>query len=144
MADNIRTHLEPGEQFRYGFTGERGLSRSLEALGWVPGLDDAVKLLFIFTNRPRIVVITDRRIAVFSAGRLSRKKPKTLLYTLPRATRLEHGTRRRSTVVVGSESIRMERNAYGLLEPGFSRWLSWFLARREVWSLSARLKRDAY
>ena len=98
----------------YAFTAETGLNRVIEVLGWVPGFDGAVKLIFIF-NKPRIVMITDRRVAVFRASRLSRKKPKTLLYALPRATLLEHGKRRRSMLTVGGESFRMERKVYGVL-----------------------------
>jgi hypothetical protein len=116
MIDNVRPRLEPDEQLRYVFAGERGLNRGLEALGWVPGFGEAIDWLFLFSNRARIVAITDDRIAVFSAGKLSRKMPKKLLDSIPRSTRIEHGAKRRSKLMIGSEKIRVERRIYGVID----------------------------
>lgn len=109
-------HLEDGETFRYAFTAESGrFSRRIEALAWIPGLDPLVKLLVI-SNKPRVVVISNKRIMVLTAGRLSRMKPKTVLETLPRSTLLEHGTGRRSTLKLGNQSLRVEHNVYSFLD----------------------------
>ena len=115
LIKNSQAHLEEGEAIQYAFTAESGFSRGLEALGWIPGLDDLTKLLII-SNKPRIVVISDKRIMVFSAGRLSRKNPKSMLQTFPRSTRLEHGTGRRSTIKLGDHSLRIERHVYWVLD----------------------------
>ena len=115
LITNCQAHLEDGEKMQFAFTAESGFSRGLEALGWLPGFDGLVKLLIV-SNKPRLVAITDKRIIVFSAGRLSRTKPKALLQTFPRSTRLEHGTGRRSTVKLGNHSLRVERHVYGVLD----------------------------
>jgi len=75
-------------------------------------MDDAVKALFILANKPRIEVITDKRAAVFHAGRLrrARQKPKSLLQSLPPTTLIEHGEGRRSKLALGVHRIRVERN----------------------------------
>lgn len=44
--------------------------------------------VFTAVNAYRCVVATDRRIAVFDAGRLTISNPSRVLYSLPRATRL--------------------------------------------------------
>src|ERR1019366_3127227 len=115
LIKNCQPHLEGGETIQYAFTAESGFSRGLEALGWIPGFDEAVKLLII-SNKPRVVVISDKRIVVFSASRLSRTKPRVMLQAFPRSTRLEHGTGRRSTLKLGDHSLRVERHVYGLLD----------------------------
>jgi hypothetical protein len=107
LLENVKPWLEADEKLAYAITGQTGLSPSWRWLTfWL-----------IVANKPRIVVITDRRIAVLRAGqlRMSRQKPKELLYSLPLAP-LQHGTHGWSKVRVGSEGIWMSRNSYQLLD----------------------------
>ncbi|MHB8244615.1 MAG: hypothetical protein ACYDGN_04535 [Acidimicrobiales bacterium] len=116
LIANCQLRLDQGETLRYVFTTETGLSRGFEALGWIPGFDDLVRWVFVFANKPRTVVVSDKRIVLFSASRLSRRKPKKMLQEFPRATRLEHGMGRRSTVKLGDHSLRVERRLYRFLD----------------------------
>jgi hypothetical protein len=46
------------------------------------------RILFFMPSTHRCVVVTDRRIAVFRAGRFSQGNPKELLTSVPRSTKI--------------------------------------------------------
>ena len=107
LLENVKPWLEPDEAVAYAFTGQTGIS---PAWRWL-------SFWLVVTNKPRIVVVTDRRIVVLRAGqlRMSRQKPKEVLYSLAPGP-LQHGTGSWSKVRVGSEDIWMGRNTYPLLD----------------------------
>lgn len=99
ILDNVRPHLDEGEQLQYALTGQTGIN---PAFLWIPYVD-----FLVIGNRARIIVLTDRRIAVFSAGQLNwrRSKPKKLLCALPRDTTLIHGDRSWSKLTLGNQGV---------------------------------------
>jgi hypothetical protein len=106
--DKIRPALEPGETLQYAVTGQTGVNPRWRFLTfWA-----------VVATGPRLIAITDRRIAVFKAGqaRWARGVPKQLLYSLPRGTRLEHTAHGWSKVAIGTEHIWISRVAYGILD----------------------------
>ena len=78
IAEAARPFLEPGEQVQAAFPAQTA-SSWLVLLGYIP---------FILTNNYRCVVVTDRRILVLDAGKLSTTKPRSVIRTLPRPTRI--------------------------------------------------------
>ena len=107
LLENVKPWLEPDEAVAYAFTGQTGISPTWHWLTfWL-----------IVANKPRIVVITDRRTVVLRAGqlRMSRAKPRELLFSLPPGP-LQHGTHAWSKVRVGSEDIWMSRRLYKLMD----------------------------
>jgi hypothetical protein len=69
-------------------------------------------------NKARIVVWTDQRIVIFSAGqaRWARTQPRKLLSELPLGTRFERGKGSWSKIQVGTEPIWFARNTYALFD----------------------------
>lgn len=114
LLANVRSRLDPGEELQYAFTGQTGIN---PASLWIPYAD-----LLVIGNRARILAFTDRRIAVFSAGQLRwrRSTPQKLLYSLPRATTLPHGSGSWSKLSVGEEGIWVPRKAYRYLDEATS------------------------
>jgi hypothetical protein len=110
LLENVQPRLDPGEKLQYALTGQTGIN---PAFLWIPYLD-----FLVIGNRARILVFTDQRIAVFSAGQLRwlRSQPKQLLYSLPRGTALPHGTGSWSKLTVGDEGIWVPRKAYRYLD----------------------------
>lgn len=78
IAANAQPFLEPGEQIQAAFAAQT-FSQYWALLSW---------LIVLFKNSYRCVVVTDRRIAVFNTGKWAMGTPKTLLRSLPRATRI--------------------------------------------------------
>lgn len=72
---NVQPLLDPGEQIQEVLVGQK-----------ISGWFGALSALLLFWNRYYIVVASDRRIAVFDAGKWTTTKPKVLLRSLPRAT----------------------------------------------------------
>ena len=110
ILDNVKPWLDPGEQLQYAIQCQTGVS---PALLWVPLLN-----FVVIANRARIVVFTDRRIAVFAAGQLrpNRSRPKRLLYSLPRDTKLPHDSGSYSRIRVGREHIWFGSAVYPYLD----------------------------
>lgn len=107
LLENVKPWLEADEKLAYAFTGQTGISPTWHWLSfWL-----------IVANKPRIVVITDRRIVVLRAGQLrtSRGKPREMLFSLAPGP-LQHGTRAWSKARVGSENIWMSRRLYQLMD----------------------------
>lgn len=108
LLESVVPLLEPGEQPRYVFTGQTGIKPSFR---WI-------SFWLVIANKARIVAVTDRRIAVMKAGQLRwrRMHPKALLYSLPRATPLHHGSRGWTKVSLGEERIWISRRAYPAMD----------------------------
>ena len=81
LRDKIRTNvqplLEPGEQIQEVLVGQK-----------ISGWFGALSTLMLFWNRYYVVVASDRRIAVFDAGKWTTTKPKALMNSVPRATKM--------------------------------------------------------
>ena len=108
LLENVQSALEPGEQVRFAVTGQTGNNPMYRFL-WL-GIN--------VVNKARIVVWTDSRIAIFSAGqaRWARTQPRKLLSELPLGTRFERGKGSWSKVQVGTELIWISRNTYPLFD----------------------------
>ena len=78
MRSNASSYLEPGETIQSVF-GAQTKSPYFALLSiWI----------IIFSNAYRVVVVTDRRILVGQAGRITASAIKEILFELPRATRI--------------------------------------------------------
>lgn len=108
LLENVQPALEPDEHLRFAIPGQTGIKPSFRLLS----------LLLNVFNKPRIVVWTDRRIAIFSAGqaRWARAQPRKLLNELPLGTRFERGNGSWSKVQVGPEHIWIPRTNYSLFD----------------------------
>ena len=108
LLESVVPLLEPGEQPRYVITGQTGIKPSFR---WI-------SFWLVIANKARIVVVTDRRIAVLKGGQLrwKRSQPKALLYSLPRSTPIKHGTRGWTKVQLGNELIWISRSAYPVMD----------------------------
>ncbi len=78
LQRNVQPHLEPGESLQAAFPAQSGPNPYFLFLTY----------LVFFWIRYAVVAVTDRRILVYKAGAFSTTKPKTLLGTFPRETRL--------------------------------------------------------
>lgn len=106
MIENVQPLLEPGERLEFAITGQTGMNPAWRWLtSWL-----------VIANRPRIVAITDRRIAVFKAGTWRRRTPKGLLYSAPRTTELPHKRGPWSKVDLGQERVWLPHSAYRFLD----------------------------
>ncbi|HEV2890106.1 MAG TPA: hypothetical protein VGX28_06985 [Frankiaceae bacterium] len=68
LTERVQPYLEPGEQVRWVFPAVGGPSPWLMAL--------AGSLLYLILTKPKIVVITDRRILVLKGNKATQSKPK--------------------------------------------------------------------
>jgi hypothetical protein len=75
---NVQPYLEPGETIQAAFPATGGLSPWLVIITY----------LFFFLMKYVIVVATDRRILLLKASAMGTTKPKEVLGTFPRETRL--------------------------------------------------------
>jgi hypothetical protein len=80
ISRNVQPHLEPGETLQGAFPAQGGVNPYLAMLTGY--------LIFLFLAKYVIVAVTDRRIAVFKASSLATAKPKELVGSFPRETRL--------------------------------------------------------
>lgn len=80
VSKNVQSQLEPGETLQAAFPAQGGVSPYLLMLTGY--------LLFFWLAKYVLVAVTDRRIALFRASALATTKPKELLGSFPRETRL--------------------------------------------------------
>jgi len=80
ISKNVRPHLEQGETLQAAFPAQGGINP------WWVVLTGY--LLFFWLAKYVIVGVTDRRILLFKASPLATTKPKELLGTFGRETRL--------------------------------------------------------
>jgi hypothetical protein len=78
IIENAKQFLDPGEQVQAAFPAQTA-SSWLVLLGYIP---------FILANNYRCVLATDRRILVLDAGKMSTSRPRSVIRTLPRPTRI--------------------------------------------------------
>ncbi len=99
IRDQASAHLEPGEQIQAVFAGQTH-SQYLLVLGG---------LLFLLLNSYRCVVVTDRRVAVFDAGKMGMSKPRQLIASLPRTTDLGAPSGLWHVVELNGERLRVHK-----------------------------------
>jgi hypothetical protein len=80
ISKNVQPHLEPGETLQAAFPAQGGVSPYLVILTGY--------LLSFWLAKYVVVAVTDRRIALFKASGLATTKPKELLGSFARETRL--------------------------------------------------------
>ena len=80
ISKSVPPHLEPGETLQAAFPAQGGINPNLLILTGY--------LLAFVLSKYVIVAVTDRRIALFKASALATTKPKELLGSFPRETRL--------------------------------------------------------
>lgn len=78
IKQNAQPYLEPGETIQAAFPATSGISPYLLAITYL--------LFFLVKNV--VIVVTDRRILVLKASAMSATKPKEVLGTFPRETKL--------------------------------------------------------
>jgi hypothetical protein len=78
LAERAQPYLEPGEQVRHTFLAVGGPSPWLMAL--------AGSALYLIFTKPRIVVVTDRRILLLKASKMVQSKPKGVEASGPHVT----------------------------------------------------------
>jgi hypothetical protein len=80
LAKGVQPYLEPGETLQSTFPAQSGPSPWLMVLmGVIP---------YMLIAKYVVIAVTDRRIAVFKASALTATKPKELLASYPRDTKL--------------------------------------------------------
>ena len=79
ISKNVQPHLEPGETLQACFPAQAGINPYLAIL---------TGYLLLLLAKYVVVAVTDRRIALFKASALATTKPKELLGSFPRETRL--------------------------------------------------------
>src|SRR3972149_3224538 len=83
ISKNVQPHLEPGETLQACFPAQAGINPYLAIL---------TGYLLLLLAKYVVVAVTDRRIALFKASALATTKPKELLGSFPRETRLGPGS----------------------------------------------------
>ena len=78
IKQNAQPYLEPGETIQAAFPATSGMNP------WLLGLT----YLLFFLMKYVVIVVTDRRILVLKASAMSTTKPKEVLGTFPRETKL--------------------------------------------------------
>jgi hypothetical protein len=99
----VQPHLQPGEQLQAVFAGQTWSQWLVVVTGFIP---------FVIFNRYRVVAVTDRRIAVFDAGRWGMTKAKSLVVDLPRGGTLGPGAGIWHVIKAGNEDLRVHRRFF--------------------------------
>jgi hypothetical protein len=108
LRNSAAQFVQPGEEIQQVFWAQTA-STWTAALGAFGALGGLVR---IFINRYRIVAVTDQRILVLDAGKWSVKTARSVVTTLPRATRLGPASGLWHTIDTGSEKIRVPRRFF--------------------------------
>jgi hypothetical protein len=103
IAANAQPHLQEGEQV------QAVMSAQTQSQYWVL----LAYVAFFIMNEYRTIVVTDRRIVVFDAGKLSSTKANRVVAELPRSTHLgpPSGTLWHK-LPVGSEELRIHKRFF--------------------------------
>lgn len=99
LAKRAAPALEPGEQIQAVFVGQT-MSQWWALAGVLP---------FLLKNRYHAVVATDRRIALLVGNGLMVSSPKTLVASLPRATRLGPASGLWHTLEIGGVKLHVHK-----------------------------------
>ena len=106
IATAARPFLDQGEQVQAAFPAQTA-SQWLAMAGYLP---------FILSNEYRCVVATDRRIVILDAGKMNWAKPKSVLRTLPRATRIGPASGLWYRTPNLGEDLRISKRFFGEIE----------------------------
>lgn len=106
IRDKAQPQLQPGEQIQAVFSGQTQ-SQWLILLGYI---------LFFILNSYRCVVVTDRRIVVFDSGKFAQANPTSILFEVPRSTRLGPPSGLWHTISFPSEEIRVHKRFHKDIE----------------------------
>ena len=103
LEQNVQPHLEPGETVQAAFPATGGLSPWFLVLTY----------LFFFLMKYVIVVATDRRILLLKASILGTTKPKEVLGTFPRETKLGPVSGIYAKINLGGTTYYVHRRFHG-------------------------------
>ncbi|MDQ5822116.1 MAG: hypothetical protein M3540_11815 [Actinomycetota bacterium] len=103
LEKNVQPHLEPGETVQAAFPATGGLSPWFLVLTY----------LFFFLMKYVIVVATDRRILLLKASILGTTKPKEVLGTFPRETKLGPVSGIYAKINLGGTTYYVHRRFHG-------------------------------
>lgn len=101
LKERVQPMLQEGESVEQIFLAQTGASP------WLMGFAGGV-LVMMFVKR-RIVVVTDRRIVILRAGKLSGTYPKEVLGEVPRQTQLGPISGLWSKIMLAGESMWVHR-----------------------------------
>ena len=82
LRARVQPLLEPGEQIQSVFLAQTGPNPSFMFLTW----------FVFFWTKYEVIAVTDRRIAVFGASKLGPAKPKDLIASYPRDSKLANAS----------------------------------------------------
>jgi hypothetical protein len=100
MRESAAQYLRPGETIQT-VIGAQTASQWLAALTGV--------FVFLGLNHYRIVVVTQQRILILDAGKVSMKRARGVVTELPRSTRLGPGAGIWHVIPAGREKLRVHR-----------------------------------
>jgi Bacterial PH domain len=103
MRASAAPYLRPDETVQAVFSGQTVSQWLIVMTGFI---------LFLVLNRYRMVVATSQRIIVFDSGKWSMKKAQSVLFELPRSTRLGPASGVWQKVEVGDETLRVHRRFF--------------------------------
>ena len=106
IADAARPFLDQGEQVQAAFPAQTA-SQWLALAGWIP---------FVVSNEYRCIVATDRRLLVLDAGKMNWAKPRSVIRTLPRSTRIGPASGLWYRTAALGEDLRISKRFFGEIE----------------------------
>lgn len=107
MRASAAPYLRPDETVQAVFSGQTVSQWLIVLTGFI---------LFIVMNRYRMVVATSQRILVLDSGKWSMKKAQSVLFELPRSTKLGPASGVWQKVEVGDETLRVHRRFFKDIE----------------------------
>jgi hypothetical protein len=107
MRESAAQYLRPGETIQT-VIGAQTASQWLAALTGV--------FVFLGLNHYRIIVVTQQRILILDAGKVSMKRAQGVVTELPRSTRLGPGAGIWHVIPVGREKLRVHRRFFKDIE----------------------------
>jgi hypothetical protein len=103
MRDSAAAFTRPGEEIQSVFGAQTASQMLFPLVGWI---------IMLIINKYRIFAVTNQRILVLDAGKLSMKKARGAVDELPRATRLGPASGIWHKIETGSETLRVHRRFF--------------------------------
>ena len=103
MRDSAAAFTRPDEQIQAVFGAQTASPMMAPLVG---------AIITLIVNKYRIFAVTDQRILVLDAGKLSMKKARGVVTELPRATRLGPASGIWHKIETGSETLRVHRRFF--------------------------------
>lgn len=103
MRDSAATFTRPDEQIQAVFGAQTASPMMIPLVG---------AIITLIVNKYRIFAVTDQRILVLDAGKMSMKQARGVVAELPRATRLGPPSGIWHKVETGSEKLRVHRRFF--------------------------------